>query len=70
MNGIKAAGLRLLSGEQNLSSEELRQAMDEIKVAMDLVKDQGLEPDQAAYVVDKLQTLLELATVLHAKTLN
>lgn len=70
MNGIKAAGLRLLSGEQNLSAEELRQAMEEIKTAMDLVKDQGLEPDQAAYVVDTLQTLLELATVLHAKTLN
>lgn len=70
MDGIKAAGLRLLSGDVNLTPAELRQAMDEIKVAMELVKDQGLEPDQTAYVVDKLQTLLELATVLHAKTLN
>lgn len=70
MSGAKAAGMRLLAGDVNLKPEELRQAMDEIKVAMDLVKEQGLEPDQAAYVLDKLTSLLELATVLHAKTLN
>lgn len=69
MNEFKPPGMRLLDGDK-LKPEELRQAMEEIRTAMSLVAEQGLPKEQADYVLDKLQTLLELATVLHAKTLN
>lgn len=63
-------GCRLFAGEKNLSSEELRQAKEEILAAKELIQKMKLRSEEEQLMLDRLDDLYVEADNLYRSKVN